>query len=441
MSSMQVSVENVNSLKRRMTVKVPNAELTQEIDNRFKRLARTAKVDGFRPGKVPTKILQQQYGPAVRDEAINQLISKSLGQAFQQENLAPAGRPTIESIKDDMADVVEYVASFEVFPDIKLADFKGTALTKIVAEITDADVAEVIEKLRKQYATWKDSDVPAADGDRVTIDCEGSLDGQVFNEGTAKDMKLVLGSKSTIPGFEDGLLGAKSTEQRVLDLVFPKDYHNTKLAGQKVQFTINVKKVEKPQLPELNDELAKQLHVKSGDIAGLQSEVKTTLERELNSKLANTLKQQVMEALLKQNVFDVPHSLVHEETHQLQHQMQDRMKAYGNKQLPEMPLEMFEKQAERRVKLGLLLPEIVKLYDLKLDDNKVKELLQRIAESYEDPEELAQWYYQDKNRLAELQAVAMEEQLVDKLVELATVTEKKMSYTEAMNFQANEAAE
>lgn len=441
MSTMQISLEAVSPLSRRMTVKVPGEKLLAEIEQRFKKVARTARIDGFRPGKVPANVLQKHYGPAVREEAINQLISSSLYEAFQQENLSPAGRPSIESIKDDVADILEYVASFEIFPDVKPVAFKGTKLNKTVAQVTDADIDQVIDRLRKQYATWHDSAAAAVDGDRLIIDCEGSLNGQVFTEGTAKGMNLILGSKSTIPGFEEGLLGATVGSERVLDLTFPADYHVSKLAGQQVTFKIQIQKIEKAELPELNDELAKRLHVKSGDLAGLRSEVRTTLERELHNKLRNELKQQVMDALLEQNNFEVPHVLVHEEAHRLQHQMHDRMQAHDkkNKHAHDMPISLFEDQAKRRVKLGLLLPELVKEYDIKLNDEKVKQVIQRIAESYEDPEELARWYYQDKERLAELQAVALEEQLVEKLVEVADVTEKTLNYSEAMNLQHGQA--
>ena len=433
---MQVSVEPAEGLKRRMTVAVEEDRIDQVVQGKLKDMSRTVKLKGFRKGKVPLKVIQQHYGAQVRQEVIGDVLQSSFYEAVEQENLRPAGAPDFEPKHMEPGKGLEYVATFEVYPEIELADLSKETVIKPVAEITDADVDEMIETIRRQNMTWEEVDRPAEEGDRVTVDFRGTIDGEPFEGGEGQDMEVVIGEGRLIAGFEDGLKGARAGDELTLDLTFPEDYHARELAGKPVQFAIKVKKVEAPKLPEVDAEFAKMLGVEDGDLDKMREEIRASMQQELDSKLQTRLKEEVMEVLLRSHDFPVPEALVEQEGQVLARQMQENFARQGLK-AEDLKLDpaMFRDQAWRRVKLGLLLAEIVKANDIKVDPERVKARVEEIAAPYEHPEEVVKWYYADPRRLGEVESLVYEDQVVDWVLEHAKVEEKSHTFNEIMNPQ------
>jgi len=431
---MQVSVEPAEGLKRRMTVAVEEDRIDQVVQGKLKDMSRTVKLKGFRKGKVPLKVIQQHYGAQVRQEVIGDVLQSSFYEAVEQEKLRPAGAPDFEPKRMEPGQGLEYVATFEVYPEIELADLSGETVVKPVAEITDADVDEMIETIRRQNMTWEEVDRPAEEGDRVTVDFRGTIDGEPFEGGEGQDMEVVIGEGRLIAGFEEGLKGARAGDELTLDLTFPEDYHAKELAGKPVQFAIQVKKVEAPKLPEVDAEFARKLGVEDGDLDKMREEIRASMQQELDSKLQTKLKEEVMEVLLRSHDFPVPEALVEQEAQVLARQMQENFARQGLK-AEDLKLDpaMFRDQAWRRVKLGLLLAEIVKANDIKVDPERVKARVEEIAAPYEHPEEVVKWYYADPRRLGEVESLVYEDQVVDWVLENAKVEEKSHTFNEIMN--------
>ncbi len=434
---MHVSVEPADGLKRRMTVAVEEERIDEAVQGRLKDLSRTVKLKGFRKGKVPLKVVRQHYGAQVRQDVIGDVLQSSFHEAVAQEKLRPAGTPDFEPKTLEPGKGLEYVATFEVYPEIELADLSKETVIKPVVEITDEDVDAMIENIRRQNMTWEAVDRPAEEGDKVTVDFKGTVEGEPFEGGEGTDMEVVIGEGRLIAGFEDGLKGVKTGEEKTLELTFPEEYHVKELAGKPVQFAIKVRKVEAPRLPEVDAEFAKMLGVEDGDLAKMREEIRANMQRELDSKLSGKIKEEVMEVLLRSHDFPVPEALVAQEAEALARQMQDNFARQGLR-AEDLKLEpgMFRDQAERRVKLGLLMAEIVKANDLKVDPERVKARVAEIAAPYEHPEEVVKWYYADPRRLGEVESLVFEEQVVDWVLEQAKVEEKPQTFNEIMNPEA-----
>jgi len=429
---MQVSVEETGSLERRMNVAVPEERIDQEVANRLQRLARTAKVKGFRPGKVPMKVIAQQYGKQVRDEVVGEVIQSTYFEAINQEKLQPAGMPSIEPKVMEQGKGLEYTATFEVMPKVELADIKGAKLEKLTAAVSDEDLDKMLENLRQQRATWKEVKRKAKKGDRLNIDFKGTIDGEEFSGNSGESVPVTIGSGRMIDGFEKGLTGAKTGEELTLDLQFPEDYAHKEVAGKPVQFQIKVNKVEAPELPEIDEEFAKSFGIGDGSLEALRNEVRQNMERELKQAISAKNKQAAMDKLVELNSLEVPAALVNQEAESLKQQMMQQMYQPQGKSGVNLDAELFKEQAERRVTLGLLLSELIKANEIKVSEEQLKAKVEEIAATYEKPEEVVNWYFADKKRLAEIETLALEDVVVDWIFDQADVSEKQSGFDEVM---------
>jgi len=432
---MQVSVEATDGLERRMTVNVDEERIASAVEDRLKNLTRTVKLKGFRKGKVPLKVVKQHYGKQVRDEVVGEVLQSTFYEAVSQEKLRPAGMPNFDAKDSQPGEGLEYTATFEVYPEIELAPLEKQTIEKPVAEITDADVDGMIDTIRKQHVSWQAVEREAKQGDRVNIDFKGMIDGEAFDGGSAQGIELELGSGRMIPGFEDGLLGANSGEDRTIDVTFPESYQAENLAGKEAQFEIHINSVEEPVLPEVDTDFATKLGIEGGDLEKLRSEIRGNMERELETRLRARLKEAVMDTLLSANSLDVPKSLIDNEAQVLQQQMLQNLASQGMQQQDLgglMNPEMFREQAEKRVTLGLIMSEIVKQNDLKVEPEMVKARVEEIAAPYEHPEEVVKWYYGDRQRLTEVESLVFEDQVIDWALEQAQVVDKSVSFDEIM---------
>lgn len=427
---MQVSVENTSALERRMTIGVPAERIETEVNKRLQQTARRAKVPGFRPGKVPMSVIRQRYEASARQEALGDLIQETFYEAVVEQKLNPAGAPAVEPKVFEKGKDLEYVATFEVFPEFEVKGLDGIEIERQDASVEDADIDKMLDVLRKQGTRYEAVDRAAANDDQVTIDFVGTQDGEAFAGGSAEGTKLVLGSGRMIPGFEDGLVGAKAGDERVLDLTFPEDYQNLDLAGKAAQFKVTVKEVAAPELPELNEAFFKQFGVEETTVEGFRAEVRKNMERELRQALKTKVKNQVMDGLLAANQVDVPAALISNEVDRLR--VQAVQQFGGNIQPEQLPAELFSEQAKRRVLLGLIIAEMVKQFELKPDDARVRELIEEMAAAYQEPEQVVKWYYQNEQQLNEVRSVVLEEQVVDTVLKQAKVTDKQVSYEDAV---------
>ncbi|QFU04453.1 Trigger factor [Pseudoalteromonas sp. THAF3] len=432
---MQVSVETTQGLERRLTITVPSENVETEVKKRLQQLSKTQRIDGFRPGKVPVSIIKKRYGTAVLQEVAGELMQRNYIEAIVSEKINPAGAPsfapkTLETGKD-----LEFEATFEVYPEVELQGLDKIAVEKPAVEVKDEDLENMLETLRKQHASWKESDDKAGENDRVTIDFVGTIDGEEFEGGKAEDFPLELGQGRMIPGFEDNIVGKKAGEEVVADVTFPEEYHAENLKGKAAQFTITVKKVEVQELPELNDEFAKLFGITEGGVDALKEEVKKNMSRELDQAVKAKVKEQAIEGLLKQNEVDVPKALVEQEIDALRKQAAQRFGGDANN-MPELPAELFQEQAIKRVKTGLLLGEVIKANEIEADDAKVEELINTMASAYEDPSEVVEYYKSNDQLMQQMRNVAMEEQAIDALLANAKVTDVETAFDDIMNPQA-----
>ncbi|RMN90440.1 Trigger factor [Pseudomonas coronafaciens pv. coronafaciens] len=428
--SMQVSVENTSALERRMTIGVPAERIETEVNKRLQQTARKAKIPGFRPGKVPMSVIRQRYEDGARQEALGDLIQATFYEAVVEQKLNPAGAPAVEPKSFEKGKDLEYVATFEVFPEFTVAGFDTIAVERLSADVADSDLDNMLEVLRKQNVRFEVTDRAAQNEDQLNIDFVGKVDGEVFAGGSATATQLVLGSGRMIPGFEDGLVGAKAGEERVLNVTFPEDYQNLELAGKAAEFTVTVNTVSEPKLPELNEEFFKQFGIKETGIDRFRTEVRKNMERELRQAIKSKVKNQVMDGLLAANPIEVPKSLLENEVNRLR--VQAVQQFGGNIKPDQLPAELFEEQAKRRVELGLIVAEVVKQFDLKPDDARVREMIQEMASAYQEPEQVVAWYYKNEQQMNEVRSVVLEEQVVDTVLQKASVTDKSVSYEEAV---------
>ncbi len=431
---MQVSVETTSGLERRLTVAIEEARIAQAVESKLKEMAHTVKIKGFRPGKVPLKVVKQQYGGQIREDVVNEVLQSTFYEALNQENLHPAGTPIFSTSESSPGKGLEYTATFEVYPEVRLAPLVDQKIEKPSVEIGEADIDNMIDRIRRQHVNWEATDAAAENGDRVNIDFKGTIDGEVFDGGEGKDTSIELGSGRMIAGFEEGLVGAVKDADITLDLQFPEDYHATELAGKPVQFAVHVNTVEKAVLPEADEAFAKKMGVESGDIAQLRKDVLENMKLELDKQLKTKLKEKVMDMLVEANRIDIPKSLIESESEALRNQMVQNLSNQGlsGTDVSALDTSMFAEQAERRVRLGLIMNEIVKENSIKVEAETVRNLVEEIARPYEQPEEVIKWYYADKRRLGEVESLALEEQVVEWASEQAKVVETKATFDEIM---------
>ena len=409
------SLETLDGLQRRLNLSISQQTVRGEMSARLKQVGRTAKVAGFRPGKVPTKILEQQYGAQIHQEILGEKLQSSFFEAADANNLNVAGYPQFELKTNDLnAPEIEYSATFEVYPEVVIGAIAGEEVQRDAFVLSDADVAKTIDTMRKQRAVFTLVQRAAQNHDQVRIDFSGTLDGVVFEGGEAKDIKLELGVGRMLPDFEAAIVGTKAGETKSFEMTFPEDYHGKEVAGKQVTFTITVHAVEEPVLPALDAEFAKSLGIADGDVEKLKGEIRSNLDREAQRRIKVRNKDYAMEALLKIGQLEVPKALVNSEAQSLMQQSRSEMESRGIKLPPEMklPVDLFTERATKRVKLGLILAELVKKNDLQAQAEQVKDLLKEYAESYQSPEEVVRWYTSDPSRLKEIENLVLEDNVV-----------------------------
>ena len=431
---MQVSVETTQGLERKITISVPAEKIDVEVKNRLRQVAKTQRINGFRPGKVPPSVIQKRYGASVRQEVAGEIMQRSFVDAIVAEKINPAGRPAFTAKSNEDGKALEFEATFEVYPEVELKDLEKIAVERPDVEVTDKDLDEMFETLQKQHQTWKENKRKTKKGDKLTLDFNGRVDGEEFEGGKAEGFELELGAGRMIPGFEKEITGMKVGEEKTIKVTFPEDYHAENLKGKEAEFDIVVHKTEGPVLPKIDDEFAKLFGVQEGGVDALREEVSKNMTRELTQAVKAKVKEQVLDGLLAGHEVDVPSALVAQEVDVLRQQAMQRFQGQMDpKNLPELPSEMFTEQAERRVKVGLLLGEVIKVNEIKVDDAKVNELIATAASAYEDPKEVIDYYANNKELMQQMQNVALEEQAVELLVEKAKVKGKKASFKDIMN--------
>ena len=429
---MQVTLETTSKLERKMRISVPADQIETRVDAKLKQAAGQANIKGFRPGKVPLREVKRRFGEGIRQEVSNELMQSSFTEALRQEDVSPAGTPHIEEVSMEAGKDLEFTAIFEVFPEIQLGDFGAISVEKPITEVTEDDLDAMVGKLQEQRLEYIEVDRASKAEDTVNIDFEGFLDGETFEGGKGESTDIVIGTGTMIPGFEDGLVDCKVGDEKNLELKFPDEYQTENLAGKDAVFKVNVNKVSEPKIPELNDEFFKLFSVEEGGLEAFRTEVRGNMEKELEAALRTKVKNQVLDGLIEIINVEVPRTLMAAEV--------DRMRAEAVQQFggsekidpSVLPAEMFEKRAEKRVKLGLIVNAIVEQMQLKVDDDKVKLAIDNMASSYEDPEQVVNFYYSNEQQLSQIQNMVLEEQVVEKVIEKANVSEVIMPYEEAI---------
>ena len=440
---MQVSIETTSNLERRLTVGVPAERVEVEVNSRLQKAAQKAKLPGFRPGKVPLKVMHQRYGAGVRQEVLGEVVSQSFQEAVIQEKLRPAGQPSIEPKSLEPGKDLQYVAIFEVFPDVELVDMKDFPVAKPVAQVKEEDVDNIIEVFRKQQGTWGEVKRPAILTDKVNLNYTGLKDGQEFEGGSAQDSDLELGSGRMISGFEDGIVGMKPEDEKTLELSFPDDYHNEDLKGAAVEFKITVNKILELVPAKIDEELFAKYGVEEGGEERFREDVSANMARELKNAVEANVKQQVMDAVLEAHQsLEVPKALVGQEITAMRQQMFQQFGGAGNMDLDLeslLPDTMFSENAERRVKLGLVLAEYISSYELRADNEQVSKAIEEIASTYESPQEVIDYYQSNPQQRSSVESKVLEDQVVEKLLAGANITENESSYQDVIGAEKAEA--
>ena len=427
---MQVSVEQSGNIERKMTISLPAERVDSEVTRQLQRLSKQVKVPGFRPGKVPMKIMKSRYLGQVMQDVIGDLIQSSYQEALGQESLRPAGPPAIETSSGGEGKDLEYTATFEVYPDLAELNLSGLKIERTLCEISDQDIDTTLDSLRRQRVEWKSIDSEAKEGNRVTLDFTGSVDGEPFTGGEGKAMPVVIGSGSLIPGFEDQLIGIKEGEERTLNVKFPDDYHATEMAGKEAVFEVKVAEVAEEVLPDVDEELAKSFGVEEGGIEKFRDEIRDNLSREAGDRIEITVRDALFQAVLDNNEIDIPKALVAQELKMLVEAAEKEQPEISKN---EEAVAMYEKLAQRRVALGLILAEITDRDKMIPAADAVENRLNKLAESYEDPSSFIEWYKSDRKRLSEIEAQVLESMVVDKLLKDAEITDKTVSFQELVN--------
>jgi len=432
---MQANLETLGSLQRKLNITVPMADIEGEVETRLKKLTRTVKLAGFRPGKVPFKVVVKQFGPQVRQEVLGDTLQKTFGDAVTQQNLRVAGYPKFDAAPPaDGASEFSYSAIFEVYPEVVVGDVSKATVTRATLEVSDAEIDKTLEIMRKQRVSYEAADRAAENGDRVTMDYVGTIDGVEFAGGKSQDQSVVLGDGRFLPDFEKNLPGMKAGESKKFEVKFPDDYAGKEVAGKTAVFEVTVKAVAAPKLPAIDAEFAKTLGVEDGDLAKMRAEIRGNLEREIKARLKARTKERVMDALLNATKLDVPKALVEMEVERLQAMARQDLAARGipvNENIP-LPADIFEKQAQRRVSLGLILSEVVRGYSLHAKPEQVRAAVEEQAQSYEHPQEVVKWFYQSQERLQDIESVVLEENVVNWALATAKVEDEAVTFDELM---------
>jgi trigger factor len=429
---MQVSVETTSQIERRITIQVPAGEIDEAVNTRLKETAKNVRLNGFRQGRVPMAVVRQRYGQSVRDEVVGEVMRERYVRAITDEGFNPAGYPQIEPLVNEAGKDFEFVATMEVYPEVELASIEGTEVERPAVDVTDADVDEMIDTLRKQNAAWEEVDAAAEDGDQVTIDFQGYLGDEPFEGGSAEGHELVIGSNSFIPGFEEQLIGAKAGDEKTISVTFPEDYQAEHLAGKEATFKVNVQKVSRQALPEVDAEFIERFGVEGGDEAKFRTEIKKNMTREAAQAVDNRVKQQVLDALKKANDIPVPSALVQQETDGMKRQAAQQFGLGEDFDVSQLPNELFEEQAKGRVQVGLLLAEVIKANELDASDDEIKAKVEELAEQYQDPSEVVDYYMGNDQMKTQVKSAILEEKAVDKLLEQTTVNDVEMSYQQVL---------
>jgi trigger factor len=433
---MAVTVETLDKLERKMTLTLPVNVIQSEVDSRLKRLARTVKMDGFRPGKVPINVVAQRYGYSVHYEVMNDKVGEAFAQAANEAKLRVAGQPRITEKEEAPEGQLAFDAVFEVFPDVKIGDLATAEVERVSAEVSDAAIDKTLDILRKQRRTFaqRAQGEAAQDGDRVTVDFEGKIDGEPFQGGKAEDFQFLVGEGQMLKEFEDAVRGMKAGESKTFPLAFPADYHGKDVAGKTADFMVTVKKIEAAKLPEVNEELAKSLGIADGTVAALRADIKKNLEREVKFRLLARNKQAAMDALVAKAELDLPKSSIQAEVDRMVEGARADLKQRGIKDADKAPIpdDVFRPQAERRVRLGLVVAELVRANELQAKPEQIKAHVDELAASYEKPADVVRWYFSDNRRLAEVEAVVIENNVTDFVLSKAQVKDKQVSFDELM---------
>ena len=427
---MMVTVESTGTLERRMRVELPAERIEKEVESRLKSVGKTAKIKGFRPGKIPAKVVRQRYATQVRQEVLTDLMGQSYRDAVVQENLSPVANPKIEPELSDKGDAFAFVATFEVLPEFTLQGLDKIEVRRPEIDISDEDCDDMLENLRKQKAAWEIVKREAVEGDRVVVDFDGKLKGEPIEGGTGKEVPVVLGEGQMLPGFEKELTGVKADDEKSFKVKFPKDYHVEALAKKQVEFTVKVHRVEEPVLPALDDSLAEVYGVAEGGLKKLRQDVVENMEREAEQKVRNDVREQAMNGLLEANAIEVPKSLLHQEAHSMQHEAMRQFGIEDHKQAP--PIENFTDSAEKRVRLSLLIQRLVEDNEIVLDASRLRERVEQVCAGYENSEEMVTAYLGNPQVMARIEPLVMEEQAVEWIIENGDKKQEKISFKEYM---------
>lgn len=436
MSNLDIAVNVLSDKETQLTVKVPVGTIQGKVEGRIRSLAKTAKIDGFRKGKVPVSHIRAQYGAGIQQEVINDVIRDTVFEAMNEKKIRAVGVPNIDDVKLEN-DFLVYQATVETFPEVEVKGVSEIEVERQTASVSDEDVDVMIENLQKQRQTLETKDGALEDGDEATFDFEGSIDGEKFEGGSAENYRLVIGSGQMIPGFEDGMKGMKAGEERTIKVTFPEDYQAENLKGKEADFKINVKEVKSPKLPELNEEFFELFGVKEGGLDKLKADVRKNMEREIKNAGRNQVKQAAFDALLEKNEFDVPKAMLEQEINRQREQMLQRFaqqfganpNTFGADMLPN---ELFEDQALRAVRLGVLVSQIIDKEKIEVDQDRVTAFIAEAAENYEDPQEVIDYYTNDKQQRAGIESVVLEDQVVDYLLAQGKVTNKEVKYQDLL---------
>lgn len=432
---MASQLETTGTLERRLTLSVNPADISSKVQERLRSMAKTTRMPGFRPGKVPVRLIEQSYGPQVHSEVLGEAISRAFSDAVQAENLRVAGQPEIAPKDESQGpDATEFVATFEVYPDVKLGDPATLEVDRYNASVDDKALEATIDVLRKQRTRWKAVDRAGEKGDRATIDFVGKLDGEAFPGGSAEGFPMVLGEGRMLPDFEAGVLGKKAGETVTFDVKFPDDYNAEHLAGKTAQFEVKIQKVEAPELPEVDADFARQMGQEDGDVEKFRADVRTNLEREVRQRVQSRTKSSVMDKIVGLADIELPKALVAQEAESLAARMREDLQARGVdlRKAPPVPTDAFTEQATRRVRLGLIVSEVVRENALQAKPEQIRKQIEEFASTYENPAEVIRWYFSDRDRLAEVEALVVEQNVVDWLLSKAKVTDHEVSFDELM---------
>jgi len=431
--SMQVSVESTGNIKRKLTIVIPAERVDGEVDTRLKSMRSRVKIDGFRPGKVPMSVVSQQYGDSVYQEVVGELFQSTFYEAAEQEKLKVAGMPQIDATTVEAGKDLEYTATFDIYPQFKIADISKMEVKQPTVKIMAADVDEMIETLRTQQKGWKEVKRAAKKGDLLVVDFDGKLDGETFEGGAAEDFSVELGAGRMLEDFEKALIGMKTGAKKDADVTFPDEYPAENLKGKTAKFTLNVKKVSAPALPKVDKDFIKKFGIEDGTEKSFKAEIKSNMERELEQRIKSRVKQSVMEGLHEIHEIDLPKALVKDEIQQVRNEMAQNSQGADLSSLPD---EMFEEQAARRVKLGLIVGEVITVNKLEKDQAKVDEMLETLAASYEDPQALIEYYRTNQQAMQTIEASVMEEMIVDWVLEKAKIKDEKMKFSDLVNSES-----